>query len=137
MKIDFEKFFNKQAVRDARPMSLSREFEGALERIREEFSKGTVDKAQIAINTVGNLKDQVKDSMDKLIDRDGRLDDMISKADEISDISRSTRDKSRKVHKNAFWGSLQAKLIMAFVALLLIWVILAFFCDGPLIPKCR
>ena len=96
-----------------------------------------MDKTQVVIGTLGNMKGDLKQTMDKMIDRDDKLEDMMHKTNQMSDVSSSFTSKSRKVHRNAWLSSIAGKLIMAAVAIVLIYAILAFFCGGLSIPKCR
>ena len=57
------------------------------------------------------MKGVMSETMAGLIARDEKLDDMMRKTSEMSDLSYSITRKSRKVHRNAFWNSMLAKVM--------------------------
>jgi len=83
------------------------------------------------------MKGVMSETMAGLIARDEKLDDMMRKTSEMSDLSYSITRKSRKVHRNAFWNSMLAKVMYLIIGLVFLYVIFAFFCDGPTLPKCH
>lgn len=60
---------------------------------KEEYSKNTFDKTDMAMASVGNLKTNLAGVMDNLIARDEKLDDMMLKTEEMSDLSYSISSK--------------------------------------------
>ena len=93
MKEEFNKFFDRSQIANARYLSLSKEFEGAFERIYEEYSKNTLDKMGVAIEATNNLNKNVTATLDNLIARDEKLDEMMLKTEEMSDLSYSISSK--------------------------------------------
>jgi len=97
----------------------------------------------VAIDAIGNTKTQLKSNMENLLARDEKLDDMMRKTSEMSDLSYSisrkvlSADQSRKVHRNLFWSSMIAKILYVIIGIVLLYFILFFFCDGLTLPKCH
>lgn len=96
MKEEFNRFFDRGQIANARYLSLNKEFEAAFERIQEEFSKNTVDKMGVAIEATNNLNKNVTATLDNLIARDEKLDEMMIKTEEMSDLSYSISSKVRR-----------------------------------------
>lgn len=82
------------------------------------------------------MKTNMADNMKALIERDDKLDDMMRKTSEMSDLSYSITKKSRKVHMNAFWSSVWAKILYVIIGLVVLYVIMMIFCGGPALGKC-
>ena len=41
------------------------------------------------------------------------------------------------MHRNLFWSSMIAKILYVIIGIVLLYVILFFFCDGLTLPKCH
>ena len=66
---------------------------------------------------MSDMKGTLAESMENLIARDDKLDEMMRKTSEMSDLSYSISRKSRKIHSNAFWSSIAAKIMYVIIGL--------------------
>ena len=82
------------------------------------------------------MKKELIQTQEKLIMRDEKLTDMMSKADELTDLSATMSSKSSKVKRRLWWSHVWVKLLIGCVALGLLYVLATFFCGGWTLSKC-
>ena len=85
---------------------------------------------------MNGMKRELIQTQEKLIMRDEKLTDMLSKADELTDLSATMSSKSTKVRRKLWWSHVWVKAVMALVALGLLYVLATFFCGGWTLAKC-
>ena len=127
-KQDFEHFFDDRQIFQARPGSLSAEFSGPFDRIFAEFSKQTVDKIAIVNDLNTKNKQALQENLEKLNERDNKIDELSDKVDSLTDMTQTFSTKSHKIKRNAFWGSIQTKLIVISVMVVFLYILSAYFC---------
>ena len=136
MKTDLERFFDRKTLLDAKHGALNNEFQGALSRIYDEFSVKTMDVVDVAGTAVTGLKDGLKTTIDNLAIRDSKLDQLSQKADDMSDFSVSMSQKAKTVRRNAFLSSIAGKAVLGLVCIIVLYILLVFFCGGFALSKC-
>ena len=103
---------------------------------QEEFSVNTVDKILVVKDRMNGMKQELMQTQEKLIMRDDKMTDMLSKADELTDLSATMSSKAAKVKRKAWWSQVWAKLLAGVFVLLLLYLIAMYFCGGWSLDKC-
>ena len=78
---------------------------------------GTLDKTGLALDSMKGMKVTLAENMENLIARDDKLDEMINKTEAMGELSYSLNRKAKKVHSNAFWSSIAAKIMYVVIGL--------------------
>lgn len=86
---------------------------------------------------MSNMKTQIVKTNEKLIMRDDKLSEMLTKTDELSDLSSTLNTKSTKLKRKLWWSAQWVKIAMFFTCLVLLYGVLYFACGGYDLKKCR
>ena len=78
-KARFTKTFKTDVIRKAPVLSLNVEFREQLKTIYLHFSANNADKIDEVINAVDNLKHAQNENLEKLLDRDAKIDPLFEK----------------------------------------------------------
>lgn len=108
--------------------------------IREIVTYSTnpnVDKINTIQSDINKVKDVMIENIEQVLKRGEKIDEVLSKTDQMRDAAQTFRIGSRKV-KWAMWSK-NVKLIVILIAVIaaIIFVIILAACDGFISTKCR
>ena len=91
MQSKFNEMFKAEEVRGAKSMQFNSVFQGELKYLHTLHSVNNVDKVEVAINTVEGLKQEQLKNIQKLQERDGKLDSLVDKVDLLGEETHSLK----------------------------------------------
>ena len=91
MQGKFNETFKPEEVRGAKAMQYNSVFQSELKYLHTLHSVNNVDRVEVAINTVEGLKQEQLKNIQKLQERDGKLDSLVDKVDQLGDETQSLK----------------------------------------------
>ena len=87
----FNEMFRPEEVRAAKAMQYNSVFQSELKYLHTLHSVNNIDKVEVAINTVEGLKQEQLKNILKLQERDGKLDSLVDKVEQLGDETQSLK----------------------------------------------
>lgn len=122
------------------PFAMNGEFSPVLARemkaLNDQITDNSEDKLSRAQSEIQSVKDILVSNIDLVAERGERMEVLIDKTENLRSESISFRQRSRTLQRKMWWESLKMKIALGVAVVLILYLILAASCDGPLLPKC-
>ncbi|TRY63150.1 hypothetical protein TCAL_10353 [Tigriopus californicus] len=115
---------------------LSREMKALNDQMSSRNEDDSQDKLSRAQSEIQSVKDILVSNIDLVAERGERMEVLIDKTENLRSESISFRQRSRTLQRKMWWESLKMKIVLGVVFVLILYLIIAASCDGPLLPKC-
>ncbi|KAJ5071828.1 vesicle-associated membrane protein [Anaeramoeba ignava] len=104
----------------------------------DEFSSiKNVDTFTKMKNDLDETKHIMKKNIDKIIDRENKLDDLIDKTENLGKYAANFKKTSRNVKRRMCWEKYKTTIVLLLVITVFIYFVAAGICGGFHFPKCH
>uniref|UniRef100_A0A061R962 Vesicle-associated membrane protein 7 n=1 Tax=Tetraselmis sp. GSL018 TaxID=582737 RepID=A0A061R962_9CHLO len=93
-------------------------------------------------DSIGRLREDISEvkgimiqNIEKVLDRGEKIDLLVNRTDALQEESFAFRRDAREVRRTFWWKNVRLGVFIAFLLLLLVYVVVALFC-GPLLSGC-
>jgi len=90
---EYNRKYGKLKLKSTKGYELNGYFQKYLERAAVEYSVNSVDKTELALSGMNNLKNNIQDNIQSLLKRDDKLDAMIERTDELGSLANSMKTR--------------------------------------------
>ncbi|KAL8158738.1 hypothetical protein V2J09_000275 [Rumex salicifolius] len=98
------------------------------------------DPSADRMNRIKGEMNQVKNVMieniDKVLDRGERLELLVDKTSTLQTNTFRFKRQARRFRTTVWWRNCRLMFVVILVLLIIIYIVLAFVCHGPLLPSC-
>jgi hypothetical protein len=108
-----------------------------LEEKMNYYNDSSNDKIQLLKRRVDEVRDVMIDNIDKILERGERLEDMVSKTEELAEDANNYRTRTRKVKNRMIMRYVMMAVAVFFVILAIIIIIVMIACKFPSFSRCR
>ncbi|GAB2300294.1 hypothetical protein Dimus_034330 [Dionaea muscipula] len=126
-----------RGIHTASPYAMNDEFSRVLSQQMEYYSN---DPNADRINRLRGEMTQVRtvmiENIDKVLDRGERLELLVDKTATLQGNTLRFRRQARRFRSTVWWRNCRLIVALIVVLLIIIYIVLAFVCHGPLLPKC-
>lgn len=130
MRNRFRSMVKSEEISSAKAFQFNPEFKSELKALYVQYSTNNMDKTDIAVLKMNDMINVQTHNMAALMERDDKVDKLLEKADQMGDESLSIRSNATQVRRRICWESIQVKLFMIIVTIILLYIIIAFLgCD--------
>ncbi|XP_041485399.1 vesicle-associated membrane protein 7-like [Lytechinus pictus] len=116
-----------QRVHHAGEMELERDFSSVLGQEMDHFSNlkgGGNDKVAVLQNQVDEVKDIMTVNIDKVLSRGEKLDDLLSKTEDLEASAKTFQKTARKVNDKMWWQNIRMKILLTVIIFIVVIAIL-------------
>ncbi|KAH9610840.1 hypothetical protein KSS87_005287 [Heliosperma pusillum] len=126
-----------RAIHTAPAYAMNDEFSRVLSQQMEYYSN---DPSADRINRLKGEMSQVRtvmiENIDKVLDRGERLELLVDKTETMQGNTLRFRKQARRFRATVWWRNCKLMFALIIVLLILLYIILAFLCHGPLLSSC-
>lgn len=112
-------------------------FSQDMKKQMEVFSDKSVDRIQKVKGDVDDLRIQVEQNIDKVLDRQEKIELLVDKTDELNNSAQQFKRKSTQLKRAMWWKNVKLWIVVIIVILLAIFLIVLAACGGFTFKKCR
>lgn len=95
------------------------------------------DKMARVQDELGQVKSAMVQNIDKVLQRGERIELLVDKSDALDQNAFRFRKHATHLKRAMWWKNVKMWLIIGLIAIILIYIILAFSCGGLGLPKCK
>ncbi|MES1909873.1 MAG: hypothetical protein MHM6MM_002560 [Cercozoa sp. M6MM] len=118
-----------ERARTALAFSLNADFKITLRQQMDYWnSQGQDAKMRRIQEDIEDAQDQVKQGIEKLLDRSQRLEILVDKTERIDEDAEIYRGTSRRLHRHMWWKNCKNLLFLFLLLAVLIWLLSSFIC---------
>lgn len=135
-----EEFLRMFAARwtHAQAYAFNTDFRPVLDANMKRFSKEKADDRIGRIQEqLGDIKSIMEVNITKVLSRGEQIEILVDKSQQMEVSATKFHSKSKKLRRKMCCGNLKWWLFLVVVLLAVLYLILAFACDGPKLPKCH
>lgn len=132
----FKQRYTDAQVASAIAGSLQAEFRPELQTLMEKFNSPEADRVAAMSEKVKNINDNLLDSIDKILERQEKIELLVDRSQSLSDSSASFRREAEQLRRVVWWRNVRTMGILGLVAFLAIIIIVMMAC-GPTFASCR
>mmetsp|Transcript_68939 Transcript_68939/g.194437 ORF Transcript_68939/g.194437 Transcript_68939/m.194437 type:complete len:233 (+) Transcript_68939:144-842(+) len=132
----FKARYSHDEVQSAIAYGMQHEFKGEIRALMEQYNSPNADKLTYLTEMVNKIKDDAMESIDKIIERQDRIELLVTRTMSLSDSSGSFRRGAEGLRNTMWWRNVRTLLKVGGVAVLVILIIMLFAC-GPTLQHCR
>lgn len=123
----FDERFKKEVWSKAGAFSLNDQFRDDIAVLMEKYNSPDADRVASMTAKVRQIEDGLMDSIDKLMDRQEKIELLVNRSQVLSESSSSFNRESTRLHRTIRWRNLKTHLILGGIAILVI-IILVWVC---------
>eukprot|EP01015_Nassula_variabilis_P003901 TRINITY_DN1266_c0_g1_i11.p1 TRINITY_DN1266_c0_g1~~TRINITY_DN1266_c0_g1_i11.p1 ORF type:complete len:220 (+),score=18.59 TRINITY_DN1266_c0_g1_i11:62-721(+) len=134
-----EAFLEKYAEserRDAIQYALNNSFSNTIRQKMHQFNTDPPDKLMKLKTDLNDAKNIMVENIDKLLEREERLDILVKKTANMNTMATNIKKKSTEVKRQAQWRSIRLKIIIVLIVLIVIYLVLSIICGGFALKGC-
>lgn len=120
---EFNQRFMPQQVADAVPAGMQAAFEDEARSLVERYNSPDQDRASGLTAKVQHINENLMDALDKLVERQEKIDDLVGRSNLLSESSSSFSRQAQEVHRTLSRRGGRRKLIAVAASLLLVAVL--------------
>ncbi|KAK4782630.1 hypothetical protein SAY86_007004 [Trapa natans] len=132
----FEKTYGR-AILSAAPYAMNDDFSRVLSQEMERYS---TDPDADRLNRLKGEMSQVKivmiNNIEKVLERGDRLALLVEKASTLQGNTLGFKRQSRRLRSTMWWGNFKLTGALLLILVIIIYIVLAFLCDGLLMHSC-
>ncbi|KAH7828162.1 vesicle-associated membrane protein 7F [Monocercomonoides exilis] len=114
-----------------------RDFNGELNRLMEQFSAKSSDRIARAKADVDVLRGAVEENIDRILDRQEKVELLVDRSESLAHSSVQFRKKSTQLKKSMWWKNCKLWIVIIIVLLIVIFFIVVAACGGFTFPRCQ
>ncbi|GAB2232570.1 hypothetical protein Droror1_Dr00011610 [Drosera rotundifolia] len=126
-----------RGILSAPPYGMNDEFSRVLSQQMEYYSNDpNADRINRLKGEMTQVRSVMIENIDKVLDRGERLELLVDKTATLQGNTLRFRRHARRFRSTVWWRNCKLIFALVVVLLIIIYIILAFVCHGPLLPKC-
>ncbi|KAG4959731.1 hypothetical protein AAZX31_13G145000 [Glycine max] len=137
---DIHKKFVKtyaRAILSAPAYAMNDEFSRVLNQQMEYYSNDpNADRLNRLKGEMTQVRTVMIDNIDKVLERGGRLELLVEKTSAMNSNSIRFKRQSRRYKNNLWWSNVRLTVALVIIFVIVVYIILAFICHGPLLSSC-
>ncbi|KAL5783449.1 hypothetical protein ACOSP7_008478 [Xanthoceras sorbifolium] len=132
----FVRTYNR-AIHSAAAYAMNDEFSRVLSQQMDQFSNDpNADRLNRLKGEMSHVRSVMIDNIDKVLERGDRLALLVDKTTNLQGNTLRFKRQARRYKNSVWWGNCKLTAALIVVLMILIYVVLAFVCHGPLLPSC-
>ena len=128
MRSRFEATVDRKLVASARAMSLIPQFRDELKTLHLLHSFNNVDKTEVAIAKMNDLREVQIESLKNIMQRESKVDSLLERADAMDRETYTAKNRASSSRKSFWWEKVWIKIFIFTVAVFLIYVAMSLYC---------
>lgn len=126
-----------RAIHSAPAYAMNDEFSRVLSQQMDYFSNDpNADRLNRLKGEMTQVRTVMIENIDKVLDRGERLELLVDKTSTLQGNTLRFRKQARRFRSTVWWRNCRLMFTLLIVLLVLIYIVLAFVCHGPLLPSC-
>lgn len=113
-----------------------KKFNKEIEKLIKHYNSDKVDKYKACLNEVNKLKNQTLDNINKLLEREEKVEILVQKTKSMNIESMGLKRRARKIRDVERWKDRKFKLLIFGVLVILVWIGLSYVCGGFGMGEC-
>lgn len=127
-----------RAVHSALAYAMNDEFSRVLSQQIEFYSNDpNADRINRLKGEMSQVRNVMIENIDKVLERGDRLELLVDKTETMQGNTFRFRKQTRRFKNAVWWRNVKLTIAAIILLLIIIYVVLAFVCHGPLLPSCR
>lgn len=127
-----------RAVHSALAYAMNDEFSRVLSQQIEFYSNDpNADRINRLKGEMSQVRNVMIENIDKVLERGDRLELLVDKTSTMQNNTFRFRKQTRRFKNAVWWRNVKLTVAAIILLLIIIYVVLAFVCHGPLLPSCR
>ncbi|KAH7825303.1 vesicle-associated membrane protein 7E [Monocercomonoides exilis] len=114
-----------------------RDFNGELKRLMNQFSAQSSDRIARAKADVDVLRGAVEENIDRILDRQEKVELLVDRSESLAQGSIQFRKKSTQLKKSMWWKNCKLWIVIIIILLILIFFVVVVACGGFTFSRCR
>lgn len=132
----FTQKYTAEQVEVAIAEGMQKEFREDLKQFMETYNSGRLDRVARAMEQVKDINESLVDSLQKVMERQERIDLLVNRSEALSGQSHTFRRQTQQLQRRIRWENWRRMIICGLVTLLFVIVILMMNC-GISFQSCR
>ncbi|KAK2644913.1 hypothetical protein Ddye_020108 [Dipteronia dyeriana] len=126
-----------RAIQSAAAYAMNDEFSRVLSQQMDHYSNDpNADRLNRLKGEMSHVRSVMIENIDKVLERGDRLALLVDKTSNLQGNTLRFKRQARRYKNSVWWGNCKLTVALLFVLVILIYVVLAFICHGPLLPSC-
>ncbi|KAF9615227.1 hypothetical protein IFM89_022489 [Coptis chinensis] len=127
-----------RAVHTALAYGMNDEFSRILSQQMDFYSNDpNADRLNRLKGEMSQVRNVMIENIDKVLERGDRLELLVDKTSTMQGNTFRFRKQTRRFKNSVWWRNVKLTVAAIVLLLIIIYVVLAFVCHGPLLPSCR
>merc|ERR1719199_913476 len=114
----FRQRYDKDTVAAASAGGMNREFRDTIREMMNRYNAPDADRVASMSEKVRNINDNLVESIDKLLDRQEKIDLLVNRSELLNHSSESFHRESARLHRTVRWRNLRTHIILVIVAII-------------------
>ncbi|KAG6587880.1 vesicle-associated membrane protein 711-like [Cucurbita moschata] len=126
-----------RTILSAPAYAMNDEFSRILSQQMDHFSNDpNADRLNRLKGEMSQVRGVMMDNIEKVLERGDRLALLVDKTTNIQGNAVRFRRQSRRYRNTLWWRNLKLTCSLLLIFTIVLYIVLAFFCEGPLLPSC-
>ncbi|XP_041006813.1 vesicle-associated membrane protein 711-like [Juglans microcarpa x Juglans regia] len=126
-----------RAILSAPSYAMNDEFSRILSQEMDRYSNdANADRLNRLKGEMSQVRSVMIDNIEKVLEKGDRLALLVEKTTTLQGNTVRFKRQSRRFKNTLWWRNVKLTFALVFVLLIIIYVVLTFFCRGPLLPSC-
>ncbi|XP_061350889.1 vesicle-associated membrane protein 711-like [Gastrolobium bilobum] len=126
-----------RAILSAPAYAMNDEFSRVLSQQMDYYSNDpNADRLNRLKGEMTQVRTVMIDNIEKVLERGGRLELLVEKTSAMNSNSIRFKRQSRRYKNNLWWSNVRLTVALIIFFAILIYILLAFICHGPLLASC-
>uniref|UniRef100_A0A5B7BTQ0 Vesicle-associated membrane protein 711 n=1 Tax=Davidia involucrata TaxID=16924 RepID=A0A5B7BTQ0_DAVIN len=126
-----------RAIHSAPAYAMNDEFSRVLSQQMDHYTNDpNADRLNRLKGEMSQVRNVMIENIDKVLDRGDRLELLVDKTAGFQGNAFRFKKQSRRFRNTIWWRNVKLTVMLVFLLLIIIYIVLAFVCHGPLLPSC-
>ncbi|KAL0559289.1 hypothetical protein IC582_003890 [Cucumis melo] len=126
-----------RTILSAPAYAMNDEFSRVLSQQMDHFSNDpNADRLNRLKGEMSQVRNVMMDNIEKVLERGDRLALLVEKTTNIQGNAVRFRRQSRRYRNTLWWRNFKLTCSLVLIFTIVLYIMLAFFCKGPLLPSC-
>ncbi|XP_074274017.1 vesicle-associated membrane protein 711-like [Silene latifolia] len=126
-----------RAIHSAPAYAMNDEFSRVLNQQMDYYSNDpSADRLNRLKGEMSQVRTVMIENIDKVLDRGERLELLVDKTETMQGNSLRFRKHARRFRTTVWWRNCKLMFTLIIVLLIILYIVLAFLCHGPLLSSC-
>lgn len=126
-----------RAIHSAPAYGMNDEFSRILSQQMEHYSNDPdADRLNRLKGEMSHVRNVMIDNIDKVLQRGDRLALLVEKTTTLQGNTLRFKRQARRFQNTLWWRNVKLTVALVLIIMIVIYVLIAFICNGPLLPSC-